>query len=712
MKRDTLRTVPLGLLLGTLLGVGSVWCLVTAFSLKVDFSQILTLCLLAGAVGGLCLSIPKGGYLLLCLMAALGGYLWHAGEIQKQTEVLLYTISTFYDSAYGTGVIYWSKTIPQVGISLPLGLLAGLIMLCVLRTVCRGKRLWLPLLLTVIPIAACFVVTDTVPAVPPLLCVVIGAALLLMGQAVRRRNPGEGARLTALLLLPVAMAAGILFVAVPQSTYHGQETAQAIQQTLMIWGQTADNYFQSYIQEEPQHVETPEVKLKELGPRRDLSVPVMQVTSPVSGPLYLRAQDYDQYTGIGWAATSSRREATPWPDPDTWLSSAGDVTVRTFGPWDHLVLPYFPTEQVPLSGGSIPNTLKQATYATPVGTLNSDWERADIEAMSTISGESLYLQHVDPPTTQREMLTYMGLPFSTRLWGEEVVRQLEANQTLGNYKAAQKIADYVRGSAEYNLNTGKMPADGDDFAQWFLEESDTGYCVHFATATTVLLRAAGIPARYVEGYLVDAQAGETVTVTQADAHAWVEYYIPNLGWVPLESTPGDSLSDLTSNPQPFLPSQTSDDTQPATEHSTPSQPTHATEPTTAKPTEPGDEPPEKPLDLRWLWISLTVLGCAVGLTAMVLGQWKLRRYLRTRKCPDPNTQALRQWQEVRRTARCLRREPPEELEALALRAKFSQHTLTDDELAAFQDWLQSARETLMRKPWYVRFWHRIVLAVY
>ena len=81
-----------------------------------------------------------------------------------------------------------------------------------------------------------------------------------------------------------------------------------------------------------------------------------------------------------------------------------------------------------------------------------------------------------------------------------------------------------------------MPSSETDFVRWFLEESDTGYCAHFASATAVLLQAAGIPARYVTGYMVDTQAGVSTTVYMDEAHAWVEFYDPSVGWRVLEST--------------------------------------------------------------------------------------------------------------------------------------------------------------------------------
>lgn len=52
-----------------------------------------------------------------------------------------------------------------------------------------------------------------------------------------------------------------------------------------------------------------------------------------------------------------------------------------------------------------------------------------------------------------------------------------------------------------------------DFVSYFLQEQKEGYCAHFASAATLLLRSYGIPARYVEGYAVsvsDVSEGSTL----------------------------------------------------------------------------------------------------------------------------------------------------------------------------------------------------------
>ena len=81
-------------------------------------------------------------------------------------------------------------------------------------------------------------------------------------------------------------------------------------------------------------------------------------------------------------------------------------------------------------------------------------------------------------------------------------------------------------------------------AAWLLTGARQGYSVHYATLTTLLLRCCGIPARYVEGYVVTRQQAEALsdgaqlTLTQRAAHAWAEYYLDGVGWIPFDTVPG------------------------------------------------------------------------------------------------------------------------------------------------------------------------------
>ncbi len=107
------------------------------------------------------------------------------------------------------------------------------------------------------------------------------------------------------------------------------------------------------------------------------------------------------------------------------------------------------------------------------------------------------------------------------------------------------IKDWLRDNCTYSLITEPLPK-GEDFVNHFLKYKQ-GSCSHFATTAVMMCRYAGIPARYVEGYIItpydsdsDIAPGTTITVTVEDTHghAWVEVYIDGYGWYPMEFTSG------------------------------------------------------------------------------------------------------------------------------------------------------------------------------
>lgn len=78
---------------------------------------------------------------------------------------------------------------------------------------------------------------------------------------------------------------------------------------------------------------------------------------------------------------------------------------------------------------------------------------------------------------------------------------------------------------------------GEDPIRRFFRERE-GYCEYFATACALMLRRAGIPARYATGYAYpDRGPGGSWTYRRANAHAWVLVKDPKRGWVPFDPTP-------------------------------------------------------------------------------------------------------------------------------------------------------------------------------
>ncbi len=111
---------------------------------------------------------------------------------------------------------------------------------------------------------------------------------------------------------------------------------------------------------------------------------------------------------------------------------------------------------------------------------------------------------------------------------------------------AMAVIDYVSELCAYTLTPKDATQEGYTALRIFLDDTREGYCVQYATAATMLLRAYGVPCRYVEGYLAsnfsrneaeDRNNYYKATVRDYDAHAWVEVYIDGYGWRAYEATP-------------------------------------------------------------------------------------------------------------------------------------------------------------------------------
>lgn len=144
---------------------------------------------------------------------------------------------------------------------------------------------------------------------------------------------------------------------------------------------------------------------------------------------------------------------------------------------------------------------------------------------------------------------YTTQEFSTLLVG---VRDLMDSQSVVDRNCmrllmATVVGKLLRENLSYSLNLDPLP-DGADAIEYFLSESHEGYCVHFASAATLMMREIGIPARYVSGYVVrtekfrEQDGSYVASVRDRNAHAWTEIYLEDIGWVPIDVTPGDPES--------------------------------------------------------------------------------------------------------------------------------------------------------------------------
>ena len=99
----------------------------------------------------------------------------------------------------------------------------------------------------------------------------------------------------------------------------------------------------------------------------------------------------------------------------------------------------------------------------------------------------------------------------------------------------RRALDWIRNDFGYTLDT---PLPGRHAVDEFLFDTQAGYCEHFSSSFVVLMRAAGIPARVVTGYVGGYRnpIGDYWLVRRSDAHAWAEVWLDGPGWTRVDPT--------------------------------------------------------------------------------------------------------------------------------------------------------------------------------
>lgn len=144
-----------------------------------------------------------------------------------------------------------------------------------------------------------------------------------------------------------------------------------------------------------------------------------------------------------------------------------------------------------------------------------------------------------PPSFQE----FLQLPDTVTARTYELAEKLTEGKT-NNFRKAEAIAQFLK-EYEYQLVPPEYPKDKDS-ADWFIFEAKRGNCQQFATAMTVLCRAANVPARFVYGYALGDYNPLTgyYNVHEYNAHAWTEFFMPELGWIDIDATPAMGANDL------------------------------------------------------------------------------------------------------------------------------------------------------------------------
>ncbi len=424
--------------------------------------------------------------------------------------------------------------------------LAPLLLICTLLlsySVWTGR--YIGALLVLLPILA-GVLFGLIPAGAGVGLLALGAVLLLM----QRTGPVQSGAPTHLAVAAGGIALCLLLGALFGNSLN-TNTAERIRHSV---------HALRYHDAEPS---MPEGQLKNLRRWQKSDAPALEITMEEPEKVYLRGMIYETYTGTAWEELDpkdlSEQEALFY-----WLHEGG----------------FFGQSQI---GAASRYTSEQAPAAMTVKTLNAcrehgyypyavtdsaafdperigDTELAAADTLHYLPGsvpEWYGVQQALSGAQSRENIAaylaleqaYAGYVNSADLqmtqdsW-EVIDRQLETrDEGRSLSEIRQIIRDYLERTVTYDESVRTLNGNG-DFLQYVLEQSGSGYSVHYATAAALMLRYFGVPARYVEGYFLSAEeaeayrAGETIVLTEKNAHAWAEYYLNGVGFVPFEVTPG------------------------------------------------------------------------------------------------------------------------------------------------------------------------------
>lgn len=153
------------------------------------------------------------------------------------------------------------------------------------------------------------------------------------------------------------------------------------------------------------------------------------------------------------------------------------------------------------------------------------------EGIITFAEYSAFMRQENNARQYRELVGTDGISPEIQALADEITAGLATD-----YQKAMAIEQWFK-EANFYYDLAFSPAE--PTAEYFLFKSRRGICTDFATASTLLLRAAGIPARYTEGYVLKEDSKDNFgrfVVTSAEAHAYATAYISGYGWIEIDGT--------------------------------------------------------------------------------------------------------------------------------------------------------------------------------
>ena len=273
---------------------------------------------------------------------------------------------------------------------------------------------------------------------------------------------------------------------------------------------------------------------------RDSLTRVLRVQNLGSDP-YLRGMTFDNYEARTWGPPIDSRKYAAYRPPRL---PRGDTAryVRLDDGMTLLFTPLHSTAIVPEGA----HALQWAVFsAGPLRLASGDTDPLTYSVAAGSGDNPQGLLDAPPTADTRERDLLVPREIDRRVISK--AESLGAGLTpQGKIDA---VVHFLGTNNRYSLTVN--PGKGDPISNFILEKK-AAHCEYFASSATVMLRAMGVPTRYVSGYYAHEGDGKGWTlVRQRDAHAWAESWVDGTGWVTVDATPGGGRPDALAGAIPW-----------------------------------------------------------------------------------------------------------------------------------------------------------------
>ena len=738
LNKDTLRRI-VGVVGSAGLILFAVFCVVGAVASSllygVKVADMLLAWSAAAAAMSVLVSLLRGKGFVICTAIVLLLALYRLPGIVEGAKWFIFTVTNETNKYFNVKVLLLGTVAAKEEIDLFITIVGLILMLPLSAAICLRRSCSYTVLITVPFALPTLALNDNPPNILFLIGLIAVYLVLLFSTVL---HPNDFAKRGAAVFPSIAVVAillGITYFLTPSDNLSRGNLIQSIDSRIrrhIHVGNTAvlpgvgwpDNTSGGW------KFNTANVAIADAGPRYVSDEKILEVTTTLAGTFYLRGYSMNLFDGRSWQSrvnNSFDQDALTLPalivekygeiypkDAPTYAS----ILIRKTG--DQSFLDYYPyyslhrrvssilmeTNNSLLLPDSVDSPVSDFTDATRDMFGLGDRSSGDPgsgrtetikffhtnviipDAAALLSAISLgnnadYIKQMSEMARQGNLQVEPETADRLRLLASRAGIRADADRVV----IADQVAEYISSSARYTLSPPTTP-EGEDFAIHFLQTARRGYCVHFATAATLMLRALDVPARFTCGFTVtvtERDVGVPITLTDRNAHAWVEVFYDNVGWIPLEVSPSTAGYDVPERtPYSAVRESYSYDDRTMYEDMfedmdyTPASPQQLDRPggttdsdDTAKPT-------------NGSVVAVSILACASACVFALFVHRSIacRKRAKGFNQSDANAAVLYVWRYISRLRR-LRMgriaQPPEEVEELAMKARFSNHSMSEYE---------------------------------